>query len=100
MATDEERAAAREGLVRAAVSIGLPEEFGYLMARELRATPAMERMRAYLLGVRPTHMEDIADEMLAICEQRDRWIERKRSEEAEAAVTAFYNRPDRGLEDE
>ena len=95
MATEEERIRAREGLVDAAIRVGLPPEFGQLMARELRSAVAMDRMRAHLLGVRPSRMEDIADEMLAIMEQRDAWIEQKRSEEANAAITAFYNRPNR-----
>lgn len=95
MATEEERRWAREGLVAATERLGLPREFGELMARELRSAVAMERMRAYLVGVRPRRMEDIADELLAIMEQRDAWIEQKRSEEANAAITAFYNRPDR-----
>ncbi len=99
MATEEERRAARAGLVSAAVRVGLPIEFAELLVHELRTTPAMQRMTAYLLGVRPTHMEDIADEMLAIMEQRDRWFEQKRSEEANATITAFYNRPDRPDED-
>ena len=93
MATEEERLRAREELIDAATCIGLPTEFGDLMARELRSAVAMDRMRAYLLGVRPRRMEEIADEMLAIMEQRDAWIEQKRSEEANAAITAFYNRP-------
>ena len=99
MATPEERARARAGLIQAAARIGLPAEVGELMCDQLRTTPAMERMRAYLLGVRPSRMEDIADEMLALMQQRDTWIMQKRSEEANAAITAFYNRP-RGDEGE
>ncbi|MBR3157676.1 MAG: hypothetical protein IKG18_11775 [Atopobiaceae bacterium] len=93
MATPEERAAARTRLVRAAEQIGLPAEFGALMCDQLRSAVAMNRMSTYLLGVRPTRMEDIADEMLALMQLRDSWVEQKRSEEANAAITAFYNRP-------
>ena len=93
MATEEERIRAREGLVRAAQRLGLPTEFGELMCGQLRTAQAMDRMRTYLLGVRPTRMEEIADEMLAIMQERDRWIEQKRSEEANASITRFYNRP-------
>ena len=93
MATPEERAAARTRLVRAAEQIGLPAEFGTLMCDQLRSAVAMNRMSTYLLGVRPTRMEDIADEMLALMQLRDSWVEQKRSEEANAAITAFYNRP-------
>ena len=93
MASEEERRRAREGLIRAAQRLGLPVEFGELMCSQLRTAHAMERMRAYLVGVRPTRLEEIADEMLAIMEERDRWFEQKRSEEANAAITRFYNRP-------
>lgn len=93
MVTEHERKEAREALIDAAAQLGLPLEFGELMARELRTTTAMRRMQAYLLGVRPHRMEDIADELLAIAEQRDTWFEQKRNDQANAAITAFYNRP-------
>ncbi len=37
--------------------------------------------------------------MLAICADRDRWVEQKKSEYANAKITEFYNRP-RESEDE
>ena len=54
-----------------------------------------EKGKQALEELNPTKrvMEDIADEMLALMEQRDRWVEQRRSEEANAAITAFYNRP-------
>jgi len=53
----------------------------------------MRRMTAYLRGANPQSPEEIADEMLAILEQRRRWVEQKVSEHANASITAFYNRP-------
>ena len=55
-------------------------------------------MTGYLHGARPRSMEEIADEMVAICEQRDRWVERKKSEYYQTKVNEFYNR-DRDLEE-
>lgn len=89
---ERSRADAREGLVRAAVRIGYPAELGELLADELRSEVAMRRMTGYLLQARPTTMEDIADELLAIRANQSRWIETKISEHANASITAFYNR--------
>ena len=54
---------------------------------------AMRRMTAYLRQAGPRGPEEIADEMLAIVTDRDRWAEQKRSEYYNAKVTEFYNRP-------
>ena len=79
-------------LIAAIVEMGYPEEFGQVLAGELRSDNAMRRMTGYLRNAGFQSPEEIADEMLAICEQRDRWIERKKSEWAEARMTEFYNR--------
>ena len=79
-------------LIAAIVELGYPEEFGLVLAGELRSDNAIRRMTAYLRSSGFQPPEQIADEMLAICEQRDRWIERKKSEWAEARITEFYNR--------
>lgn len=80
-------------LIAAIVEMGYPEEFGLVLAGELRSDNAIRRMTGYLRNSEFQSPEEIADEMLAICEQRDRWIERKKSEWAEARMTEFYNRP-------
>ena len=79
-------------LIAAIVELGYPEEFGLVLAGELRSDNAIRRMTAYLRSSGFQPPEQIADEMLAICEQRDRWIERKKSEWAEARMTEVYNR--------
>ena len=84
---------AREGLRRAVVACGFPEEFASALAMGLGSENAIRHMTSYLWGVRPTSMEDVADELVAIVDVRDRWIERKVSERAQASLTAFYNRP-------
>ena len=84
---------AREELLRAIVDLGYPVEFGAVVAAELRGEKSMSRMAGYLRSAKPASMEDIADEMLAIAAERDRWIDRKTSEHANASITEFYNRP-------
>ena len=79
---DEGRALAEEELGRAVRGLGLPPEFTAVLARELRGEGSMRRMSAYLREVRPTTMEEIADELLAITSERDVWVERKVAEEA------------------
>ena len=59
----------------------------------------MRRMTSYLRGADPHSPEEIADEMLAILQMRERYVEQKISEHANASITAFYNR-ERDDEDE
>jgi hypothetical protein len=56
-------------------------------------------MTSYLRGADPHSPEEIADEMLAILQMRERYVEQKISEHANASITAFYNR-ERDDEDE
>ena len=59
----------------------------------------MRRMIGYLRGAKPSTMEQVADELLAILSHRQAIVEHKMSEKAQAAVTQFYNR-EREDEDE
>lgn len=61
-------------------SMGYPPEFGAAIADQLRTEKAMSRMIGYLLHAKPHSAEEIADEMLAICDDRDRWQQKKESE--------------------
>lgn len=69
-------------MAHAVEHLGYPVEFAQVMAGELRSDNAMDRMAVYLERADPGSPEEIADEMLAIISERDRWIERKRAEEA------------------
>lgn len=80
-------------LVRTTARLGYPAEFGQLLADELRSEVAMRRMAGYLRQARPTSIEEIADELLALKANQARWVEQKVSERANASITAFYNRP-------
>ena len=96
MSTMSERALREEALrdlIDAIEQLGYPGEFGEVIARELGGEKSMRRMSAYLRGARPHSPEEIADEMLAIIQLRETWVEQKVSEHANASITAFYNRP-------
>ncbi len=84
---------AYQSLIDAIERLGYPQEFGVVLAQELRTDNAMERMTAYLRSARPSSPEEIANELLAITSMRDRWVEQKIGEHANASLTAFYNRP-------
>lgn len=76
----DERTRIREELVRAIARMGYPEEFGMLVAQNLRTEKMMSRMIGYLKSAKPKSAEEIADEMLAIMEDRERWIQKKSAE--------------------
>ena len=89
----EQVAAARRELIRAITELGYPAEFGVVLADELGGEKSLRRMTSYLRGAQPGSPEEIADEMLAIVDQRRSWVERKVSERANSSITSFYNRP-------
>lgn len=71
-------------LVQTIVRMGYPEEFGKAIADSLGTEMTMDRMIRYLGHARPRSAEEIADEMLAIVDDRDRWVKKKANE--------YYNR--------
>lgn len=75
-----EREKIREQLIRTVVRMGYPEEFGMVIAENLRTEKTMSRMIGYLKSAKPSSPEEIADEMLAIMEERERWIQKKEAE--------------------
>ena len=83
----EERERTREELhselVETIVNMGYPVEFGDAIANQLETENTMQRMIGYLNRMQPQSAEEIADEMLAICDDRDRWRKKKEAE--------FYN---------
>ena len=68
---------ARDGLISTVVSLGFPAELGEVAARHLGSPKAIERMTAYLNYIKPTDMNIIVDEMLAIRDEIDAWKEKK-----------------------
>lgn len=90
---DAMREAARADLIAAIEELGYPGEFGEVIASQLGGEWSLRRMTSYLRGANPHSPEEIADEMLAIIQLRETWVEQKVSEHANASITAFYNRP-------
>lgn len=88
-----ETQAAYLDLANAIMELGYPEEFAEVLASELRSEKSMRRLASYVRNARPSSPEQIADEMLTIVSDRNRWVEQKISEHANASLTAFYNRP-------
>ena len=79
----------RDRLAKAVASLGYPEEFADLLARQLGSPKAIDRMTSYLLLARPGSVEMIVDEMLAICAEIDAWREKKESQEAQAGYSRW-----------
>ncbi|MBR3188116.1 MAG: hypothetical protein IKF59_08765 [Lachnospiraceae bacterium] len=84
MSAPESWKAAYRELIGTIVRMGYPEEFGKLIARNLGSEKTMRRMTAYLHSAKPRSAGEIADEMLAIMSDRERWIRKKKAEEANA----------------
>ena len=84
MSAPESWKAAYRELIGTIVRMSYPEEFGKLIARNLGSEKTMRRMTAYLHSAKPRSAEEIADEMLAIMSDRERWIRKKKAEEANA----------------
>lgn len=64
----------REKLINTLIKMDYPEEFGAALALQFRTDKAISRMIGYLHSAKPCSAEEIADEMLAICDDRDRWV--------------------------
>ena len=82
-ATESWKEAYRE-LIDTLVRMGYPEEFGRAIAKNRGSEKTMRRMTAYLHHAKPRSAEEIADEMLAIMSDRERWIKKKEAEQANA----------------
>jgi hypothetical protein len=60
--------------------MGYPPEFGTALAAGLGTERAMGKMLHYLTHADMPSMEEIADEMVAICDDRSFWREKKEAE--------------------
>lgn len=67
-------------LIQTLRKMGYPESFGLLIAANLRTEKMIGRMIGYLKNAKPQSDAEIADEMLAIMDDRDRWTQKKMSE--------------------
>ena len=87
-------ALSRNDLAKAVASLGYPEEFADLLAKQLGSPKAIDRMTSYLYQARPASIEMVIDEMLAIKAEIDAWREKKEAREAQASYSArlYYGR--------
>lgn len=71
------------------IQSGYPEEFADAITANLNTDFTAMRMMGYLLRYDEPSLEDIADEMLAILEDRKYIMEKKELEKANAAWNMF-----------
>jgi hypothetical protein len=77
---NEERQRLRAKIEKEVSAMGYPPEFGTALAAGLGTERAMEKMLHYLTHADMPSMEEIADEMVAICDDRSFWREKKEAE--------------------
>ena len=68
---------------------GYPDEFTRLICAEMNTDFTAERMISYIGGEKH-RLEDVADEMVAIKDLRDRLINKHISEHAQASINKLY----------
>ena len=68
---------------------GYPEEFSRLICLEMNTDFTAERMMNYVSGEKK-RLEDVADEMIAIKDLRDRLINKHISEHANNSINNLY----------
>ena len=95
-------ALSRNDLAKAVASLGYPEEFADLLAKQLGSPKAIDRMTSYLYQARPASIAMVIDEMLSIKAEIEAWKEKKENEEARAGYNRWLNSAARWncLEDE
>lgn len=82
----------QDEIIKACVELSFPKEFGYTIARELTGEWGQERMLAYLRSARPTSAEDIADELLVILDDIQKFKLKAQLEHANMTYNAYLNR--------
>ncbi len=81
----------RDDLIKALAKLGYPAELGDMIAEHIGSPRGIERMISYLNYVKPENIELIADEMIAIKSDVDRWREKKEMERANAVYNNVLN---------
>lgn len=78
-------------LYKVLLSKGYPKEFCAEIAYKYMNTDyTATRMLGYLYRVSDPKLEDLADEMVAILSDRDRIIQKKEAEHAQAVISKMY----------
>lgn len=68
---------------------GYPDEFSRLICAEMNTDFTAGRMISYISGGKH-RLEDVADEMVAIKDFRDRLVNKHISEHAQASINTLY----------
>jgi hypothetical protein len=84
-------AISRDHLAAAVSSLGYPEEFADLLAKQLGSPKGIDRLTSYLYQAKPGTVDMIIDEMLAIRSEIEAWKEKKESQEAQAGYNSWLN---------
>ncbi len=79
-----------EALYRLMVRTGYPSDFAALVSREMNTDYLSRRMLLYVNKVGLIPPEEFADEMLAIIEERDRFRDKHRAEDAQMKLNEIY----------
>ena len=75
---------------------GYSEEFSDLVTKNLNTDFTAARMVGYLSHYSDLPEGEVVDEMLAILSDRNRFVEKHRTEQAQAHISEFYNSSERG----
>ena len=73
------------------ISKGYPPEFATIVATELSTEYTSRRMMGYLSAQGTLPLEDVADEMLYILSEREKFKNKHMSQNAQQAINEFYN---------
>ena len=68
---------------------GYPAEFSDLVTKNLNTDFTAQRMIGYLLHFNKLPLEEVADEMLAILSERNRFMAKKETEDANARYNDY-----------
>lgn len=70
---------------------GFPDEFcGEIAFKYMNTEYTSERMLGYLYRMSQPSIEELVDEMFAIISDRDRLVEKHRSEQAQSRINEIY----------
>lgn len=79
----------RERLIRSLARMGYPEQFAAELIKLLQTDYTIHRLNGYLYQAKNPSIEDIVDEALAILEDRDRIIRKKKSEYYNSKINEY-----------
>ena len=79
----------RERLIHSLARMGYPEQFAAELIKLLQTDYTIHRLNGYLYQAKNPSIEDIVDEALAILEDRDRIIRKKKSEYYNSRINEY-----------